>query len=76
MLQRVRNQAIVAAAKRSAATVAVTVTSATSHHEWTPMNRSCGLKTNTNGSTAVRKLYHVACQPVALGSSPEMAAAA
>ena len=30
----------------------------------------------TNGSTVVRRLYQVACQPVAFGSSPEIAAAA
>ena len=40
------------------------------------MNRICGLKMNTNGSSAVRKLYHVACRPVRFGSSPEIAAAA
>ena len=63
----VRNQSIVAAAKSSDATVALMHTITTSTHVATPMSRSCGLKMNTNGSNAVRKLYHVACQPVLIG---------
>jgi hypothetical protein len=72
----VRNQSIVAAAKSSDATVALTHTITTSTHVATPIKRICGLKMNTNGSNAVRKLYHVACQPVLFGSAPEIAAAA
>ena len=75
-LQRVRNQPIVAAANSSDATMALTQTTTSSTHEPMPISSSCGLKMKTNGSTAVRKLYQVACQPVAFGSSPEIAAAA
>src|SRR5688500_430068 len=75
-LQRVRNQRIVAAANSREAMTPLTHTSTTSAQEPRPISSSCGLKMNTTGSTVVRRLYQVACQPVALGSSPEIAAAA
>src|SRR4051812_3193387 len=75
-VQRVRNHRMVAAANTSEATVPVTQTITTSVHEPSPISSNWGLKMKTNGSTVVRRLYQVACHPVAFGSSPDIAAAA